>query len=526
MINRRTQRGGNAVERLHQSGFAAPKGVDETASVLDTTHIAHSNNMVVNLDGSLSLRKPVVCLRNFSEPTYTDEKGVNQTVDASVIGIYSLFDDNYTLVVRKDDMPRYYFSILDDVGVPKSVRLCWRKWVDYSLKTKLLDYNYGQYISNAVLDFRNVSVSHTPTSTVCTGVYVDIVNSMFYSGEHSDLCYKPLYDLSYSGPEGGLYKPRTITITLSDDDTVDFDIVITTPDVNTLSTSDKLQLDINLDLDNPYAIRDVYNTSAPTVNGIIAYVPTVTANGRTDIDFSNSLQNSKEVSRSVILSPKTYIGTNVPLNKIVAETSVVNYTFHRRASGNKLDFRFPSDMGISSKACDLYATFGGILHLRFDTTRGRPVGVMSLQRANATSEYIGGGNLPLELETWIVDPSVIVGGYADCTSGWNVVRLSTTHGVVNANAIRDILVQSSVFCEILTDAAFGEYGNIYTFTCAYGSWVISLVKDPGVSDAIYRTTLWVSYTIEYPELISGNYRLASMSVHDYSPYLEPVRTQV
>ena len=162
MINRRTQCGGNAVERLHQSGFAAPKGVDETASVLDTTHIAHSNNMVVNLDGSLSLRKPVVCLRNFSEPTYTDEKGVNQTVDASVIGIYSLFDDNYTLVVRKDDMSRYYFSILDDVGVPKSVRLCWRKWVDYSLKTKLLDYNYGQYISNAVLDFRNVSVSNTP----------------------------------------------------------------------------------------------------------------------------------------------------------------------------------------------------------------------------------------------------------------------------------------------------------------------------------------------------------------------------
>ena len=340
------------------------------------------------------------------------------------------------------------------------------------------------------------------------------------------MCYKPLYDLSYSGPEGGLYKPRTITITLSDDDTVDFDIIISTPDINTLSTSDTLQLDINLDLDNPYAIRDVYNTSAPTVNGIIAYVPTVTANGRTDIDFSNRSQNSEEVSRSAILSPKTYIGTNVPLNKIVAETAVVNYMFHRRASGNKLDFRFPNDMSISSKACDLYATFGGILHLRFDTMRGHPVGVMSLQRANATSEYIGGGKLPLELETWIVDPSVIVGGYADCTSGWSVVQLSTTHGVASANAIRDILVQSPVFCEILTDAAFGEYGNIYTFTCAYGSWNISLVEDPGVSDAIYRTTLWVSYTIEYPELVSGNYRLASMSVHDYSPYLEPVRTQV
>jgi hypothetical protein len=479
--------------------------------------------MVVNLDGSLSLRKTVVCIRNFSEPTRTDEYENTSVVTTDVVGIYPLFDDNYTLVVRKDDVPRYYFSIFDAAGIPKSIRLCWRKWIDYSLKTELLNYTYGQYISNAVLDFRNISVNNTSTSTVCTGVYMDIANSMFYSGEHSDLCYKPLYDLSYSGPEGGIYKPRTLTITLSDDDTVDFDIIITTPDVNTLSTSDTLQLDINLDLDNPYAIRDVYNTSAPTVNGIIAYVPTVTASGRTDIDFSNSSQHSEEVSESLIRSPQTYIGNRTPLNKVVAETAVVKYRFGNTSSGNVITFRFPNTMGIAYRACNLYTLFGGILHLRFTTQLGMPVGVMSLQRANATTEYISDGTIPLELGVLASDPNTVVSGTAVCTSGWNVVRLSDSKGVDNANAIRDILVQSPVFCEILTDAAFWEYGNTYAFTCEYGTWHITLVKDPGVWNEIYRTTLWVSYTIEYPEIVSGNYRLASMSVHDYSPYLEPIR---
>lgn len=293
MISNSSRKFDNPVENLKQSGFTAAKGVNETAPILSTDNVLHMENLVPDDDGGLILRKPIVCIENVPEL-----KVEQVVVDSEVVYVGYLFDNNCKLIVRKTPDLKFYIAILRN-GNPVKLRLCWRSWKDYTQYSTALSPNTDQFYEMPFLDLSRISVANTATSSVCTGSLVDIVSDVFkresayYADAYStDLCYSKLYDIPVNATS--FWKARTLIITKSTDIAAYFDISIVTPDINVIQNADILRLDANLDLDNPYAIRDVYNTSAPGIKNIIAYIPTHTVRGHT-----TSASDSAEVTSGV-----------------------------------------------------------------------------------------------------------------------------------------------------------------------------------------------------------------------------------
>lgn len=303
MINRYSRKASKPVELLKQGSFTGAKGIDENASVLDTSSVLYLKNFTTERDGTLTLRKPIMCVEELPEVRYTDSDNILFTEMARV---QYLFDKNYKLIIRISPDGEQYFCILKN-GVPVSVRLHWMSWTDYASYYTTYLKSFGDYMCIPCIDFSNTHFANTSNSTVVTGGKVNIAADVFrrnaetYPDNYStDLFYSKLYD--YTVQEGivELYKPRTLIITKSTDPSVELDLKIVTPDINTIQSTDSLALDVNLDLDNPYAIRDVYNTSAPTVKNILAYVPTYTQNKHTVISPIDNSQTTDSETQIVV----------------------------------------------------------------------------------------------------------------------------------------------------------------------------------------------------------------------------------
>lgn len=304
MIIKHSRGKASAVESLKQSGFTGSKGVDEVASALAVDSVLHAKNFDVDFDGGLILRKPIVCLENIPEVKISGGR-----IDTTVLYTKYLYDKEYLLVLREDTQGVQYLGIFKN-GEPSALRLRWTSWQDYTEYGAPLTANSSGYVPLSYLDLKHLHFINTATSSVCTYCYVNIADPVFRRADatypdasSTDLFYTNLYDYSNSSPIK-VFKPRTIIISTSLETGVDFDLSITTPDVSTISSTQDLALDVNLDADNPYALRDVYDTSAPTVKNIIAYVPTRTVSGITTIAPEEVYQRSDSVeTRSSYVAP-------------------------------------------------------------------------------------------------------------------------------------------------------------------------------------------------------------------------------
>jgi hypothetical protein len=199
-----------------------------------------------------------------------------------------MYNARYRLVVCKTTSG-YALTIVDTEHPTESVavRLLYNAWIDYAecVSTLFDDLERIHDVSD-VLDFTNMYCNNTATSTVITGVLVDLSNtsafrrqSVEYRDSDTDLFYSKLFEAVEHK------RPRTIIITESSSIAHRFDIRIVSPSVAQLSAAG-VPLDPDLDADNPYAIRDVYNSAAPTVQGIIPYVPTRRLSDKGELIYS------------------------------------------------------------------------------------------------------------------------------------------------------------------------------------------------------------------------------------------------
>lgn len=269
MISKRSRKVSAPVENLKQSGFNGSKGIDINAGAESLDTVLLSKNFDIDSDGGLKLRKPVVIRKTF--PEIISENGV---IESTVLFAAYLFDNSHLLIIRKTVEGKQYVGIFKDSHV-ETFQITYASW-DSEQENIIKPYDnfIGNYIHLPYIDFTKVSAVHTSSSTVLTGVAINIADSVFkikdkqYShADQTELFYPTLYDYFTD-----VWKYRTLTISnpLFNKDT--FDIRIHTPDPTRIENSEDIFLNANLDADNPYAIRDLYNTTAPTIKSILPYV--------------------------------------------------------------------------------------------------------------------------------------------------------------------------------------------------------------------------------------------------------------
>ena len=132
MISRNSRRTAAPVENLRQGSIAAVKGVDETASILASDSALYTENLIVDDDGGLILRKPIVCIEDIPELVVNGER-----VPTELAYVGYVFNNEHKLVVRVSDDNTCYFGIFKN-GVAVPVRLCWRAWDTFTEYTCLL----------------------------------------------------------------------------------------------------------------------------------------------------------------------------------------------------------------------------------------------------------------------------------------------------------------------------------------------------------------------------------------------------
>ena len=343
LISKKTRSVTIPTENLKQGGFTVVKGIDETASVLSTDTVMHLKNLDVDTDGGLIIRKPIVCVDNVPEVYENDV-----LVSTNLCCTKRTFDKDYTLVLRTDSDKNSYLGVFKN-NEPCTLQLVWNDWKEYAEHSLAITFDNFNFYKFPYVDFTHAHVSNTNTSTVITGGFVDIASEVFrregieYPTDTStDLYFSKLYDFTNTGK---VFKPRTFILTKSNDLAFDFTLKIVTPDVNVLNSADLLTLDPNLDLDNPYSIRDTYNTSAPTVKNIIAYVPTRTVRGTTEPLYEFSNTTSEPVSPSECFKNTAYT-PDFTFNEEVFRTNPFRFRFATSTKSADITWGTIKDIGV------------------------------------------------------------------------------------------------------------------------------------------------------------------------------------
>ena len=247
MISKRNRRPGRPQENIRQFALNNSKGVDSTKSPTDFSTISAAKNLIVNPDGSMSLRKPLECIRTVDFRT-------NPTT------VHRLYDGKHTLKASDLGNGSWIFSIHDEKGDIQTIRATCMGY-DGNLITKddtLLSF----IVPNETIELLNLN-----TASILGNCDI----RMSYFGDKA-VDYT-LYDIEDS-------LPRYVHIYYAEDDGI-WTVAVKQPEINTLTTAEgEIALNPNMTLDNPTAVRDTYASIVPTVKGIIAYTASTLENGK------------------------------------------------------------------------------------------------------------------------------------------------------------------------------------------------------------------------------------------------------
>ena len=209
------------------------KGVDGERAPTDTDTVCSAKNLIVNEDGSVSLRKPL--------------KYVPSTVSRYEHIRKHLFDG-----IRVIEVGPSTFHVLTADNVDVNITL---KYTEYTGEVQYLDASlYWSKIKRDAVEVLNLN-----NATILSGCSV---NS------------KWMYDLGMldSYKELDAHLPRYLK--LYDDQDLGLILEIISPEVNTLVYNvdgSTPSFNPNLTADDPTAIRDTYDYALPSVKGIVAY---------------------------------------------------------------------------------------------------------------------------------------------------------------------------------------------------------------------------------------------------------------
>lgn len=239
MISKRNRRPGRPQENLRQFALNNSKGVDGTKSPTDLNTVSKSKNLIVNPDGSMSLRKPIELISGSSVAA-----GIKQ---------YYLYDNVHKLTVHPPSTDIFYHRI--SISEVDTVRI---KYTKYTGDVATLVYNH--FIDGIIVPHGNVEVINLNSSSILGNCEIDF-------GALADGLNPDLVDDTSS------VLPRYIRITCTDTEGWVFEII--SPELNKITVAEgDIAFNPNLILDSPTALRDTYNAVVPAIKGILAYVPT------------------------------------------------------------------------------------------------------------------------------------------------------------------------------------------------------------------------------------------------------------
>lgn len=231
MINKRYKRDYRPQENLRQFSLNNSKGIDETKPITDTDTVLEMENLTVNDDGTLSLRKRMQPAYTASSETLAILWTGEHTFGRKHDGTYGLFNrtggSEVTVVFEGND---YYTN--------EAKELLWA-------------------LSSEYFDFTNASFVNTSDTTVIGNCLVSATRMA-----ETALLDAALYDTIDT------YLPRYVQISNAEGI---FKVRVISPELNRIDGSSTIPLNPNMTLDNPYAVRDGYANTVPSVSGMLLY---------------------------------------------------------------------------------------------------------------------------------------------------------------------------------------------------------------------------------------------------------------
>lgn len=267
MISNRNKRSSDPQERPKQFAINSSAGMDFNKPSTDFSSVQYLENLSVNLDGSVSLRKR---LRPVSRAILNSEFN-------SLIPVFELYESHYALYEYQGATGKHY-RICDKLGNSIPMYLAVRH---YFTPDRLIKIPVGTL---PCLDFSNSSEIHTSSTTIVGNVLVDMgafrtmmANSSEPPSDVSsedivpdtltEFVKSPKYvkislELEEYFPDGE-EEPDTRPVAI-------VEVMISEPNVMR-NEEGKLNLDPDMNLDYPWSTRDIYGGVGGTLLNVVAY---------------------------------------------------------------------------------------------------------------------------------------------------------------------------------------------------------------------------------------------------------------
>lgn len=327
MISKRARRTSAPQESLRQFALNNSKGVNSTKAPTDGETVYRASNLIVNHDGSMSLRKPIV---------YVENTGRSATVQQ-----FYLYDNEHRLEVDGNT-----FRICDATDTSQPVKVTYTGYDDTKLSITYDGGELGYTVSNLIFPEGTVEVVNLNSATVLGNCKVDV--AQFGDTAIDAALYDNVEPL-----------PRYIQIYYAETDGI-WTMAVKPPEINVLTTSEgEASFNPNLTLDNPLALRDVYGSVVPTIRGIIAYVGSDLVNGSpayapSGIGFIRTFDKNVTLE---LYNDDTQSGANT---KLGTESTTIDTTLSAElevVSTFKTEYNTTTKTSRVVGTCNVYATF-------------------------------------------------------------------------------------------------------------------------------------------------------------------------
>ena len=263
MIKRTIRKTSAPAERLQEASFTGTKGIDVSSPPTQRESALELTNLDVALDGSLTLRKPLLNYRNYPN---------------SLICEY-IFNNNLLIF---DNLKLYIVESSTDT-------------------VKDIYYN-GKIINNTLLiengiDLTQCNITNTGTSTILSNVLIDL--KIFESGKYYNSTLGDAYDNKQSFITSTYFKLEYLNNK--------YILKYIKPDIANLNSSETISLNPNTATYYTFAVRDNYKSSVTSIEGILAYTSNNKFDTETIADLTESAKHSviesvtNDFSESIIL---------------------------------------------------------------------------------------------------------------------------------------------------------------------------------------------------------------------------------
>ena len=289
MITRRQSSVRTKTEQLREASFTANNGINIVNPVTDRNSVFNTVNFDVALDGSLTLRKPLILADNYR--------------DSHRVPVYSkhLYLEDYKI--------QFYTYGRNAPGVkhPEVIQLVYNGNKCNISKGIILDndgvsHEFDIYEDGFLIKYLNTSeasIINTPTSTIICGAIVD-------------LSYFKNLDL-------GIFinnvtkVPRYIQLYMNSNN--EWILKIMTQMPNEIS-SDTIRLNPNTTLDYIYSIRDNYDAETVSVTNILAYVHCEEGDNPENLVPGDGVNNAGVITTVEELTENGNVPGYLPVNSI------------------------------------------------------------------------------------------------------------------------------------------------------------------------------------------------------------------